>query len=45
MEYYTGMADEEESAVTDEPTYEFAGFEIVSSVKVALTQPAAGTGR
>jgi hypothetical protein len=40
MEYYTGLGDDEESTTPAEPAYEFAGFEIVSSVKVALTPPA-----
>lgn len=41
MEYYTGLSDDEESTPPAEPAYEFAGFEVVSSVKVALTPPAA----
>jgi hypothetical protein len=47
MEYYTGLADDTESTTPAEPAYEFAGFEIVSSVKVALTTatPAPGAGR
>lgn len=39
MEYYSGLSDDEETAAPSEAAYEFAGFEIVSSVKVALTQP------
>ncbi|WP_165357096.1 hypothetical protein [Nocardioides zhouii] len=44
MEYYTVLADDEETTTAAaEPAYEFAGFEIVASVKVALTPPAAAT--
>lgn len=45
MQYYSGSSDDEEAAAAGESAYEFAGFEIVSSVKVALTQPASATGR
>lgn len=45
MEYYSGLSEDEDTVSPSEPAYEFAGFEIVSSVKVALTQPAAGKGR
>lgn len=45
MQYYSGLSEDEEAASPGEPAYEFAGFEIVSSVKVALTQPAAAPGR
>jgi hypothetical protein len=37
MSYYTGAFTEDEQAPpAEEPTYEFAGFEIVASEKVAL---------
>jgi hypothetical protein len=45
MQYYSGLSEDEETAASGEPAYEFAGFEIVSSVKVALIQPTAAPGR
>lgn len=43
MEYDSGApVDDEETPATAEPTYEFAGFEIVSSDIVALTPAVRG---